>query len=105
MQATDILTKLADESRLHYPWVRSLMSRSVYSILMGCSIVVSSLFVSGKQYRSTIAVPVYKHRITKTETSANIVVSEHLIEVMLSNKVVTSNTQVVNFHASENPNL
>ena len=64
MQATDILTKLADESRLHYPWIRSLMSRSVYSILMGCSTFLSSLFVSGKQYRytTTIAAVDAEHR-------------------------------------------
>ena len=27
MQVTDVLTKVADESRLHYPWIRSLMSQ------------------------------------------------------------------------------
>ncbi len=62
MRATDILTKLADESRLHYPWIRSLMPRSVYSILMGCSTFLSSLNVSGKQYRSRTTSTVYKHR-------------------------------------------
>ncbi len=65
MQATDILTKLADESRLHYPWIRSLMSRSVYSILMGYLTFLSSLFVCGKQYRPTSTITVYKHRIYK----------------------------------------
>ncbi len=69
MQATDILTKLADESRLHYPWIRSLMSRSVYSILMGYLTFLSSLFVCGKQYRSTSTITVYKHRIYKHKRS------------------------------------
>ena len=62
MQATNFLTKLADESRLHCPWTRSLMCRSVYSIMKGCSTFLSSLCVSGKQYRSTTTITVYKHR-------------------------------------------
>ncbi len=66
MQAIESLTKLADESRPHCPWIRSLMSRSVYSILMGGSPFLSSLFVSGTQYRPTTTITVYKHRIIKT---------------------------------------
>ena len=66
MQATNFLTKLADESRLHYPWTRSLMCRSVYSVMKGCSTFLSSLCVSGKQYRSTTTITVYKHRKNKS---------------------------------------